>query len=250
MKEVYSKITALGVKVYLEEGVLKAKAPKGKICPDAIQLIKNNKEELIEYLTSKTVDKKVKRIDRSNNTERLYPLSFTQQSLWFIDKLHGGSAEYNMSVAYEIKPGLDIDLMKQVFNTIIKRHEVLRTVYVENDGEVNQYIRPMSEVNFEITFQDLSEYEEKQQAISNTIIAERNKAFDLAHDLMIRVSYVVSNQNKAVLVFSMHHIASDGWSIEVLAKEFFILYDAFRKGGGNPLQELRVQYVDYAHWQR
>ncbi|MBQ4836000.1 non-ribosomal peptide synthetase [Pseudoalteromonas luteoviolacea] len=252
MKEVYSKITELGVSIYLDNGVLKAKAPKGRISPEIAQLIKDNKNQLIDYLTDKTLDKRIKKIARSEVAEQLHPMSFAQQGLWLIDKLHGGSSQYNMSVSYEVTPSLDIAVMKQVFNIIVSRHEVLRTVYIEYEGEVKQSIRPASAVEFELTCEDLSQYsEEKQRQLIRLLAAqEQQKAFNLSEDLMLRARYFKTDLTYAVLTLSMHHIASDGWSIDVLAKEFFTLYQALIEGKKTSIPALEIQYVDYAYWQR
>ncbi|NRA82175.1 MAG: non-ribosomal peptide synthetase, partial [Pseudoalteromonas sp.] len=180
------------------------------------------------------------------------PPSFAQQRLWFIDSLQGGSPEYNMPMAFDVDGQLDIGLVTAVFNSIIERHEVLRTVYVEQAGEALQYIRSLSDVHFDIKYDDLSQLSGKSLDAEVRALVELDitTAFNLAEDLMLRVSYIKTGHDKGVLLFNMHHIASDGWSMEVLTKEFLSLYQAYSEGRSNPLAPLEVQYADYAYWQR
>ncbi len=184
-------------------------------------------------------------------TDKL-PMSFAQQRLWFIDELQGGSPEYNMPIALEVTGALDLELVSRVFEHIIERHEVLRSVYEIEEGEAKQRIRPMSKVQFAIQIEDLSEFTREMQstAIKDQVDADVGRPFDLSSDLMIRVSYLKTAADAGVLLFNMHHIASDGWSLEVLTKEFFTLYEAFYRGDSSPLPDLTIQYADYAHWQR
>ncbi|SFD15580.1 non-ribosomal peptide synthetase, partial [Pseudoalteromonas denitrificans] len=179
-------------------------------------------------------------------------VSFAQQRLWFIDSLQGGSSEYNMPIAFNVSGELNITLVTKVFNTIIERHEVLRTLYKEKSGETLQYIRNMSDVDFDITVEDLTHLtgETLISAVKNIVESNITAVFDLSTDLMLRVSYVKKTADAGVLIFNIHHIASDGWSMEILTKEFIALYHAYSEGLQSPLPELDIQYVDYAHWQR
>ncbi|MCF2858430.1 amino acid adenylation domain-containing protein, partial [Pseudoalteromonas sp. SMS1] len=139
-----------------------------------------------------------------------------------------------------------------VFSQIIARHEVLRSVYTEVDGQTLQHIRAISDVDFTIKVHDVSTLtgEAQNDAVMATVEADIVAPFNLAEELMLRVNYIQTGDETGVLVFNMHHIASDGWSMEVLTNEFFALYDALSQGQTSPLPALDIQYVDYAHWQR
>jgi amino acid adenylation domain-containing protein len=180
------------------------------------------------------------------------PVSFAQQRLWFIDSLQGGSPEYNMPMAFEVEGQLNTVLVKDVFNTILERHEVLRTVYLTEGDKTLQHIRSYSDVAFEIDVHDFSHLtgETLKAQIKTLVEADITRPFDLAKDLMLRVNYVQKTAESGVMILNMHHIASDGWSMEVLTKEFFELYKAYSQGQVNPLAALAFQYADYAHWQR
>ncbi|MCJ8269082.1 MAG: condensation domain-containing protein, partial [Psychrosphaera sp.] len=188
-------------------------------------------------------------VERDSDT---LPVSFAQQRLWFIDNLQGGSPEYNMPMMLEVTGQLDITLVKAAFTTILERHEVLRTVYVEGEGQTLQRIRSMADIHFEVKVHDLSHLTgaSLEVEVKSLVGADITAPFDLASDLMLRVSYVKKTPDTGVMLFNMHHIASDGWSMEVLTKEFLTLCEAYSQNLANPLAELAIQYADFAHWQR
>jgi amino acid adenylation domain-containing protein/non-ribosomal peptide synthase protein (TIGR01720 family) len=178
------------------------------------------------------------------------PLSYAQQRLWFIDQLDGGSVQYNMPGALRVRRGFDEDIAEQVLSCVIQRHEALRTVFL--NGKEGPLQRIQESFTFRISRIDLSalQPDEQEQAVRNHISADARRPFNLAADLMLRASFLRLSQDEGVMLFNMHHIASDGWSVGVLVKEFAQLYAAFAQGHPNPLPPLRVQYADYAQWQR
>ncbi|WP_348772778.1 condensation domain-containing protein, partial [Pseudoalteromonas sp. MMG005] len=180
------------------------------------------------------------------------PLSYSQQRLWFIDNLQEGTTEYNMPIAFEVSGELDLPLLTRVFSTIIERHEVLRTVYREVQGETYQVVRAMSDVDFKITQVDLTHLtgETLTSEVSEQATRLTRQVFNLKQDVMLRVGYIQQTSESGVLLLNMHHIASDGWSMEVLLKEFFTLYHAYSEGLESGLAPLDIQYSDYAQWQR
>ena len=190
------------------------------------------------------------KIKKSARQVDALPLSFAQQRLWFVDQLEGGSAHYNMPVALRLTGLVDADAMQYALTQILNRHEILRTTYHMRDGEGVQIVSPAREfplVRFDLTGWD----EAMQQAEVDRLAREdASQVFDLARDLMMRVTLVTLSPDDHVLLFAMHHVASDGWSLGVLAREFTALYESFRKGAPSPLKPLEIQYADYANWQR
>ncbi|MDK1314399.1 non-ribosomal peptide synthetase, partial [Pseudoalteromonas ardens] len=178
------------------------------------------------------------------------PLSFAQQRLWFIDQLHKGSAQYNMPAAFDVSGTLDLTVVEAVLQTIIDRHEVLKTVYRDGEQGAKQLIR--RDARFTLSYDDVRMCNEaqQQQAIATAMTQQLNQPFDLTRDVMIRAGYIQTADNEGVLLFNMHHIASDGWSMQVLIKEFVQLYQAYSQKQSNPLAPLAIQYADYAQWQR
>ncbi|MBA6304371.1 non-ribosomal peptide synthase/polyketide synthase [Colwellia sp. MB02u-14] len=183
-------------------------------------------------------------IESVSRTEDL-PLSFAQQRLWFIDQMDTASANYNMPMAIRFQGNLNIDALQRAFDTIIARHESLRTVFKTQEGQAVQVILEPKEVLIPLI--DLPTSDSNLEALVNE---HALRSFDLSTDLMLRVTLVRENSNSHVILFNMHHIASDGWSMSVLISEFTQLYKAYIAGDTDPLTPLNIQYADYAHWQR
>ncbi|WDE09226.1 non-ribosomal peptide synthetase [Thalassomonas viridans] len=187
---------------------------------------------------------------KADRTQKL-SLSFAQQRLWLLDKIDGGSSHYNMPGALRLTGDLNIGALTRALTTIIERHESLRTYFVEgDDGQPAQVIRPPSGIEVSLTDMSLLPEAERESDLAGLVAAEAGKPFDLSTDLMLRAQLVKVAAQSHVLLVTMHHIASDGWSMGLLINEFSALYAAYVRGADNPLPELEVQYADYAQWQR
>ena len=178
------------------------------------------------------------------------PLSFAQHRLWFIDQLEPGSPLYNMPVAIRVSGALRIDVLHRVLDEIVRRHEALRTVFVAVEGEPRQAILPAGA--FALPIADLSGLPESPREATTLRLAaeEAGRPFDLAEGPLFRAAALRLGPEEHVVLATMHHIVSDGWSIEVLVREVTLLYGAFAVGRPSPLPELPLQYADYASWQR
>jgi amino acid adenylation domain-containing protein len=178
------------------------------------------------------------------------PLSFAQHRLWLIDRLEGASIQYNMPAAFELAGRFDLDACRLSLTAIVERHAVLRTTYAERDGHAVQCVQPASEVPVALT--DLRYLAPAAQAaeVERRLRADATAPFDLAADLMLRAHVLRLAPERHVLMFNMHHIASDGWSINLLTTEFVQAYRAFAEGGTPEFAPLPIQYADFAHWQR
>ncbi|HEU4558643.1 MAG TPA: condensation domain-containing protein, partial [Longimicrobium sp.] len=178
------------------------------------------------------------------------PLSFAQERLWFIHRLEAGSAVYNMSAAWRLGGELDEAALERSLGEIVRRHEALRTVFGEVDGSPVQVIAPFD--GFVVPVEDLSALGEadREAAVRRRAGEEAARPFDLSAGPLFRAALLRLGEEDHVLLLSMHHIVSDGWSMGVLYRELSALYEAYREGGESPLPELAVQYADYAVWQR
>jgi amino acid adenylation domain-containing protein/non-ribosomal peptide synthase protein (TIGR01720 family) len=178
------------------------------------------------------------------------PLSYAQQRLWFVDQLDGGSQQYHIRAALRLEGSLDHAAMQRALDTILARHEVLRTRFDSVEGTATLRIDPPA--GLVISQFDLSSCDAEEQArrLPELIAAESARRFDFSVDAMLRCALIRIGPTVHVAVLTMHHIASDGWSTTVLVKEFAALYDAFCRGSDDPLPPLPLQYVDFAHWQR
>src|SRR5579862_3493635 len=180
-----------------------------------------------------------------------FPCSYSQRRFWFIDQLNKGSALYNVPFELRMKGPLDVEALKKALREIAKRHEVLRTVFVQDaNGEPEQRVGPTPEL--QIIMIDLSEldFESRQHQTSAYIGEESSLGFDLAQGPLIRAKLLRLANDDHLLLLNMHHIVSDGWSLGILGQELTALYDAFVRGLPSPLPELPIQYCDYAVWLR
>ncbi|HEX4961859.1 MAG TPA: non-ribosomal peptide synthase/polyketide synthase [Thermoanaerobaculia bacterium] len=178
------------------------------------------------------------------------PLSFAQQRLWLIDQLAPGSPLYNLAVALRIEGPLDGAVLARALSEIVRRHEALRTVFTTIEGKPVQVVLPPAP--FVLPRVDLSGLPEPAREAAALALAaeEAGRPFDLARDAMLRGVLLRLAEGDHVAVLTLHHIASDGWSMGLLVREIATLYAAFTAGRPSPLPELPVQYADFAVWQR
>ncbi|MDO3623332.1 non-ribosomal peptide synthase/polyketide synthase [Ralstonia pseudosolanacearum] len=177
------------------------------------------------------------------------PLSFAQQRLWFLAQMEGGSEAYHIPVGLRLKGELDEDALRRALDRIVARHEALRTRFEVQEGQAVQFIVP-ADVGLTLEWGDLSAHESSEHQLGLQAEAEARTPFDLEQGPLIRGRLVKLGEQEHVLLITMHHIVSDGWSQGVLARELGTLYEAYRSGGEDPLPALPIQYADYAVWQR
>ncbi|MEM7344017.1 MAG: amino acid adenylation domain-containing protein [Chloroflexota bacterium] len=182
--------------------------------------------------------------------QKAMPLSFMQRSLWFLEQLEGPSPTYNMPTAFRLTGDLDLSALVWCLNTIIARHEVLRTTFHSEAGTGWQIIQ--DEVELHLPLVDLQHLSPEMQdaMVERLADAEAIRPFDLARDLMIRATLLQLAPQAFVLLVTKHHIASDDWSITLLVQEVVQLYQARIEGREMPLFDLPIQYADYAAWQQ
>ncbi|MEK7784918.1 MAG: condensation domain-containing protein, partial [Chloroflexota bacterium] len=190
------------------------------------------------------------------------PLSFAQQRLWFLDQLEPNSPFYNLPEALRLAGPLDVAVLEQSLNEIVRRHEVLRTTFVTVDGKPQQVIAPAGEAAIAalvIDLRNLPEAEREAEAIRLAAV-EAQTPFDLAHGPLFRARLLRLADDDHVVLLTMHHIIGDEWSSNVMTQEIAILYNAFSAGKAcpategsverSPLPDLPIQYADFAAWQR
>ena len=179
------------------------------------------------------------------------PLSFGQRALWFHDQLEPGSCAYNLVSSYHLSGELDEQLMEQSINQIIARHEVLRTVFETVDGQPVQKILPTMTIHLEVI--DLSHLVSKalqDSEVRRFVGVLAQQSFDLARGPLLRPALLRLASNEHVFLLAIHHIVFDGWSTGVFFRELSEIYNSLRSGKPCPFLELRIQYADFAMWQR
>ncbi|MGH7834634.1 MAG: amino acid adenylation domain-containing protein, partial [Candidatus Binatia bacterium] len=178
------------------------------------------------------------------------PLSFAQQRLWFLDQLEPGSPLYNISHAARLNGSLNAGALRKALSAIVARHEALRTTFVSIHGDPIQRIAESRAV--ELPLVDLSGWPKaKREAEARRwLYVETSRPFNLSSDLMLRAALLRLDDEEHIFVLTMHHIASDAWSIGILMRELAALYADFCAGQPSRLPELPIQYADFAVWQR
>ncbi|MEL6494126.1 MAG: amino acid adenylation domain-containing protein [Cyanobacteria bacterium J06623_7] len=182
----------------------------------------------------------------SRQAQQYIPLSSAQQRLWFLDRLEDNQTSYNMFVAWRLQGHLNVSALEKALAQIIERHEVLRTNFTLVDGTPKQIIQPASKTTITLPIVETA----NESAIAQILEQERSQPFDLERDALIRFKMIQLNSTEQILAIAMHHIVTDGWSLELLARELTLLYEAFDRGEASPLAKLPVQYADFAAWQQ
>ncbi|HEU0300198.1 MAG TPA: condensation domain-containing protein, partial [Longimicrobium sp.] len=177
-------------------------------------------------------------------------LSFAQQRLWFLEQLGGMGSTYHISRRLRLTGPLDRGALAAALDRIVQRHEALRTTFAVVNGEPEQRIAPARESRFHLAEHDLRDHPGAEEELRRLVAEEAGAPFDLTRGPLIRGRLARLADDEHVLLLTMHHVVSDGWSMGVLVHELSTLYAAFGRGEEDPLPPLPVQYADYAAWQR
>ena len=254
---VYQLLTKLGdagIKLWVEGGELRFRAPKGALTSVLRDQVVAQKPELIQFLQQSRSGEAVKQrqiqvVPRSTSL----PLSFGQERLWFLSQLEQESSAYHIPILLELSGAVEPSKLDAAFNALICRHEILRTIIVarenSNTPEIIQQVLPTShwsDNHQSLRYEDISHHEEadKEAQRLKLIEAVRSAPFALDEGPLLRVALVKLAEQRYQLILTLHHIITDGWSMSILVRELIALYL------GQTLSPLSIQYGDYAHWQR
>jgi surfactin family lipopeptide synthetase A len=178
------------------------------------------------------------------------PLSFAQQRLWFLDRLSPGLSLYNIPVAVRLDGALNVNALKWAMDEMVSRHEILRTTFSEVEGSPVQVIHERLHVPIRrISLRHLTSTERDAQ-LHEHVGEEVGVSFDLSRGPLLRILLVEMDSQNHVLVFTTHHIVSDGWSMAIFVREVCEYYRKYLESETTPLPQLPVQYADFAIWQR
>lgn len=203
----------------------------------------------VEVLVNERIDESVPPLVPAQRDGRL-PLSYAQQRLWFLDQLTPGTLAYTLPHTSRLGGELDISALERTLTEIVRRHEVMRTIFRSNDGYPQQVILPVSQVSLSIV--DLSQAQEPER----DFLAKKEmrqllmQPWNLETGPLWRAKVISLDSNRHILFLTMHHIIGDGWSMGILNKEIRTLYQAFKLKDSSPLPDLQIQYADFAIWQR
>ncbi|MEM0578790.1 condensation domain-containing protein, partial [Flavobacterium polysaccharolyticum] len=234
-------LESLKIRLIIENGNLKINAPKGALTSDIIDDIKVHKNELITLLSSSETIPKAE-------TKDYYELTSSQHQLWTISQFEIGNSAYNIFEAFEFKGVLDFDKLTKAFAILIERHESLRTIFKEDkQGRLGQYIVPVEQYAGSLQIVDLDNG--TSEMLENHADTIRKHVFNLEKGPLFIGDIVKVSNDRNILMFNMHHIIGDGWSMGVLCNEFIAIYNGFSLGHDVILPDLPIQYKDYSEWQ-
>ncbi|MDM1553019.1 MULTISPECIES: non-ribosomal peptide synthetase [Chryseobacterium] len=240
MNQLLEKLDQLNVKLSVKGDQLDIQAPKGVITPPILEEIKIYKTEIISFLKGILPENKIPKAEE----KEYYVTSSTQKRLWLLHQMNPENVAYHIPMAFEMEGSIDIVRLQKTFEYLIKKHEALRTVFKEDpQGNPVQVIRGFNEGLFTLTYSDSStDTDHKVQEFIDL-------PFNLKEHILFRGNIFKISENKHLLLLVIHHIICDGWSIEVLARDFFEIYN---KAGNNYFEpeKLPIQYKDYAVWQQ
>ena len=209
----------------------------------------------IEKLRSLAKERGVKRRDRDSSQiteiprDGGLPLSFAQQRLWFLAQLEPESANYNVPVALRLCGDLDGSALRRSLDALFARHESLRSIFVAVEGQPHVELLP-AEKGLSLAEEDLRGLGDRWERVKQLSREEAGRAFDLSRGPLVRARLIRLEEQEYVFLLTQHHIVSDEWSRGIFVREIGELYSAFSQGRPNALAPLRIQYPDYAGWQR
>ena len=181
----------------------------------------------------------------------VYPMSWNQERLWFLDQLEPGNPFYNIASGVLVSARIDVAVLERAFTEVVRRHEALHTAYRMIDGVPSQIVVEPYEVKIEV--EDLrgpNGEPASEDLIRRTISREAAKPFDISTGVVVAAKLFRVSEPDYALFFNVHHIATDGWAMPIFTREMEQLYEAFAKGRPSPLKELEIHYTDYSMWQR
>jgi amino acid adenylation domain-containing protein len=249
--ELLSYLRSRDVQLWADGDQLHCSAPKGVLTPALRTELAGHKTEILTFLHEaqhviRSTRPPLSAVSRSAEL----PLSFAQQRLWFLDQLEPHSPLYTVPQAIHLHGPLQVEALHQTLNAIVARHETLRTTFHAVDGIPRQVIAEHRTVVLALI--DLSAWPEaaRKAEAQRLMREEAQRPLDLTCDVLLRATLLRLGPAEHILLLTMHHIASDGWSMRVLSDEVATLYRAFARGAPSPLAALPIQYADYAVWQR
>jgi len=223
----------------------------GDLEHDTLEEIKRRKEEIISFLKELKSTMGEQQIIPVLPKQNEYSLSSSQKRMWILSQFDDANLSNNEMGYYDLEGALNIQALKSAFSKIVERHEILRTVFKQGDSdEIKQFVLSAEDLGIRIEEIDLSQVDDKQEKVKEIVKKDIETPFDLGKGPLVRSKLIKLSEDHFVYGYTMHHIISDGWSMEVLIKEVLALYNAFDKNLDFELEPLRIQYKEFASWQQ
>ncbi len=246
-----SHLYSLDVRLTPEGERLRVDGPKGTLNAVLREQIAEHKAEILQFFRN---------ADNANHfapppisraaKDEASPLSFAQERLWFLEQFEPGGSAYNICRAARLTGLLKIEALEQSLSEIMRRHEVLRTRFQVVDGRPVQVRAPAQKLSISLVELSQLSHAERDGEVARLIADEGGCPFDLSAGPLLQAMLLRLGNDDHMLILTTHHIASDAWSMGILTRELWTLYEAYANGKPSPLPDLPVQYTDYAVWQR
>ncbi len=246
--DLLSRLQRTGVKVGTDDDELRYSGADGNLTRELLKQSHEHKPALIDLMSAATASQlpPVEAVSRAGNL----PLSFAQQRLWFIDQLEPDRPTYNVPLAFHLAGPLDVTTLERCIGEIVRRHEVLRTTFSVLEGQPAQRVGRATSLTLPVTDISSLKAAERDRQVRRLLTEEARRPFDLSQDLMVRAGLLRLKDQKHIFFLTFHHIAADDWSLEIFLRELSALYAAFSRGQSSSLDELPIQYSDFAVWKR
>ncbi|MBP7653109.1 amino acid adenylation domain-containing protein, partial [Candidatus Dependentiae bacterium] len=242
-----------GVNIFLKENDIKIIDSKNILTAEMLKTLRENKVEIKKILSE--IQKKSDEIEYESislcENKEYYELSNAQRRFWILSQFEGQNIAYNIPALIEINGNFYADYMRNAVYELIDRHEILRTVFVTINGEPKQKIVDKEKLKFEnyFEYEDISKTDNSESLILNYQFSIINSQFNLETGPLMKIKILKTAADKYLLLFNMHHIISDGWSMNVMMKEIMELYESRIENREPILAAMKLQYKDYAAWQ-
>lgn len=250
MKHLLAELEKHNIQISLNGENLDLSSNNKAIDTSLLDQVRKHKSELIDYLKKYTHSEKKQQIQPIGKNSS-YQLSDAQKRLWILGQFENASNAYNMPAHIILKGQYDPSKFGLAIASVLQRHEILRTVFKKDEnGEIRQWILPLEDLGFQLDYKDFTSEEKAIEKAESYISEDSFTLFDLENGPLVRVSMLQLSSNSCMFYYNMHHIISDGWSMEVLAKDVMSYYAFYKDGIPLNLSELKIQYKDYAAWQQ
>ena len=244
VSQIVGRLREKGIFLHAKEGVIGYTGPIAKLADSDLSEIREHRVPILEHLTATGSS----RAPGATTRPPQLPLSYAQAGFWFLEQIELAGSAYNVPLAMRLGGELDIDALHSAFDTLVRRHEILRTSFISVDGQPTQHIS--NEIGAILTVRDLLAEADPESAADQIVQEEARRIFNLTKAPLLRAVLVKISAQVHVLSVTMHHIVSDAWSIGIFAREIGELYNAAVNKRTPSLADLKLQYADFSLWQR
>ncbi|MBC9934893.1 non-ribosomal peptide synthetase [Chitinophaga qingshengii] len=251
MEKLIADLRKQQVRITLQDKQLRVLAAKDALSPDLMEALKRHKDDLISYIEKYPFAFDEQHRITAVEEQEHYPASDAQQRMWVLNLFEENQAAYNIPAVYTLSGSLHLAAFEKAFEEVVKRHESLRTTFLEVDGALRQQVLAGTDRTFRFSYVDLGAMTDTEALIQEMIAYETTFVFSLQHGPLLRCKLVKTGDARYVFLLNMHHIITDGWSVEVLLKEVLFFYNHHTSETGQPAPApLSIQYRDYTIWKQ